>query len=402
MLTVCLLLVAGVSLALTLLSHGVVQWLVTQRFNSRRSSIPVSILKPLKGIDDDLETNLESFCRQTHPQYEIILGAADPSDPALPIARKVARAHPEIPIRVVVGECPTGLNPKVRLLRALLRSARYDAVLISDSNVHVEQHYLSATAAELEDPVVGLVSNPIVGVGDTTLGSALESLQLNTYLLFGLALANFVGRFACVVGKSMLLRRSALRQVGGFGKFADVLAEDYLIGRAIRRSGWRVVTCPSAINTINRTWSMGKLWQRHLRWAQIRKNLGAGGYILELLLLPHVWLLAAALSASVCDTSALKCSGQALVVTCIAAYVAYSLSEIASILRWSGQKPLRVTTVLFVALRQFGQFLVWIIAWTKSDVTWRGNRLRIGKGSKLTVAHRSTRPLPRSLERQVA
>ena len=402
MLTLCLVIVAGIALCLLLLAHGVVGWLSAQKCNDRRCTIPVSVLKPLKGADDDLEANLESFCRQTHGQYEILLGVADASDPALPIARKIANNHPELPIRVIVGECPSGLNPKVRLLRALIRNARHDALLISDSNVQVDEFYLSATASELEDPGVGLVSNPIIGHGDGTLGSALESLQLNSYVIYGLALANFIGKHACVVGKSMLLRRRALAQIGGLAKFADILAEDYLIGRAISRSGWRVVTCPSAIKTINKTWTLSKLWQRHLRWSQIRRNLGTGGYLLELLLLPHVWLLSAAVSAIVNGVPSQLGSSHALLSLCAGAYALACVSEIAAIARWSRQPALNAKLLLFVAVRQFGLLLLWSIAWSKCEVDWRGHKLRIGKGSRLTDPRRAPQQSRPSLARQIA
>ena len=222
--TICLLLVLVTSVTLTLIAHGAVHWLSRQQARPRRGTVPVSVLKPLKGLDDDLEANLESFCRQDHPAYEIVFGAADGNDPALNVARKVARNHPELPIRIAVGEWSTGLNPKVRLLRSLARYARYDTILISDSNVRAPEYYLTATAAELVDPKVGLVSNPIVGTGGATFGSSVENLQLNSYALQGIVLANFVGKYACVIGKSMMLKRRAFAEVGGFEKFADVLA----------------------------------------------------------------------------------------------------------------------------------------------------------------------------------
>lgn len=402
MLTLCLAIIAGVALTLLLLAHGVVRWLSAQRYSHRRSSIPVSVLKPLKGADDDLEANLESFCKQTHRQYEIIFGVADVSDPALPIARKVAKNHPETQIRIVVGQCPSGLNPKVRLLRALIRNARHDALLISDSNVQVDEFYLSATTAELEDPSVGLVSNPIIGHGGGTLGSALESLQLNSYVIYGLALANYVGKHACVVGKSMLLRRRALAQIGGLARFADILAEDYLIGRAISESGWRVVTSPCAIKTINRTWTLQKLWKRHLRWSQIRRNLGVRGYLLELLLLPHLWILSVAVSAAVSGAPNIMGSSQTLLGLSAAAYALACVSEIGAIARWSRQPALSAQLILFVVVRQFGQFLLWLIAWSKSEVEWRGHKLRIGKGSRLTDPRRAPQQSRPSLVRQTA
>lgn len=402
MVTFCLLLVASLSVLLTLLAHGLVHWLAAQQGRHKAGTMPISVLKPLKGVDDELEANLESFCRQTHPQYEIIFGVADKFDPALPIARSVAARHSKPPIRVIVGQCPTGLNPKVRILRALIRNARHDALLISDSNVRVNEHYLATIAAELEDPRVGLVSNPIIGKGDATLGSALESLQLNSYVVQGLALANFVGKHACVVGKSMLLRRSALSQIGGLGKFADVLAEDYLIGREIRRVGYRVVTSPSAIATINRSWTLQKLWHRHLRWSQIRRTLGAPGYCLELLLLPHMWLLATIVSALFVGMPNSKTPPGLIVAACGMAYAVTWLSELIVTLRWSGRGSLKAPLIIHLTLRQLVQLVCWSVAWFKNEVTWRGNHLRIGKGSKLTDPRRTTRQPSPSFARQAA
>ncbi len=387
MFTYCVLLIAGFSLTFALLSHAVVHWLVAQQGRHKAGTMPVTVLKPLKGVDDELEANLESFCRQTHPQYELLLGVADKFDPALPIARRVAARHPEQSIRIVVGQCPTGLNPKVRTLRALLRSARYEALLISDSNIRASEHYLATIAAELEDPQVGLVSNPIIGNGDATVGSALESLQQNSYVIHGLALANFVGKHPCVVGKSMLLRRSALSQIGGLGKFADILAEDYLMGRAISRAGYRVVTSPSAITTINRSWTLGGLWHRHLRWSQIRRTLGTPGYLLELLLLPQIWLSLAAASAAFMNGPNPAVPRAAIITACGMACAITWLSELVATLRWSGQRSLSSLWVVHVILRQPAQLICWFVAWFKSDVTWRGHHLRIGKGSQ---AHRSS------------
>lgn len=402
MVTFCLLLVASLSVLLTLLAHGLVHWLAAQQGRHKAGKIPLSVLKPLKGVDDELEANLESFCRQTHPQYEIIFGIADRLDPALPIARAVAARHSELPIRVVVGQCPTGLNPKVRILRALVRNARHDALLISDSNVRVDEHYLATIAAELDDPRVGLVSNPIIGKGEATFGSALESLQFNSYVIHGLVLANFVGRHPCVVGKSMLLRRSALSQIGGLGKFANVLAEDYLIGREIGRAGYRVVTSPFAITTINKSWTLQKLWQRHLRWSQIRRTLGAPGYFLELLLLPHIWLLATVIGALFVGMSNSEIPPGAMVVACSIAYAVTWLSELTATLRWSRRGLVDAPLMIHLTVHQLAQLTCWFVAWFKNGVTWRGNHLRIGKGSKLIDPRRTKRQPAPSFARQAA
>jgi ceramide glucosyltransferase len=402
LLTICLLLIIGSSITVTLVAHGAIHWLSLQQSRPKRGVVPVSVLRPMKGLDDDLEANLESLCRQDHPQYEILLGAADSADPALVVARKVARNHPELSIRVIAGEWVLGLNPKVRVLRNLIRSARYDAVLISDSNVHAGESYLSATTAELNDPSVGLVSNPIVGVGGTTFGSLVENLLFNTFVLQGVVLANYVGRHACVQGKSMLMRRSALDQAGGLKKFANVLAEDYLIGRAISKAGWRVVTSPIAIQCVCNTRSLSMAWQRHLRWALTRKSLGVMGYVFELILSPNIWLTLAALFA-ICSpfVHAIRCQTSAL-VGCALAYAIVCLSEAISVRRWQSGDTSLLVAILQASWRQHLQMSWWLVAWCTNKVTWRGNKLRLGRGSRLMVPRQPLIPVMQRFFRQAA
>ena len=148
---------------LAFLSHAVTHWLVSQRSKMKVGATPISVLKPMKGADDELEENLESFCNQLHPRYEILLGIADAADPAVEIACRVAARHPDI-VRVFIGEC-SGANPKIRLLKMLEAHAKYEALLISDSNVRANEYYLSTIAGELNDPGVGLVTNAIIGNG---------------------------------------------------------------------------------------------------------------------------------------------------------------------------------------------------------------------------------------------
>lgn len=401
-LTICLLLVAGTSLTLTLMAHSAIHWLSLQKARLARQVAPVSVLRPLRGVDDELLENLESLCCQDHPQYEIILGAADGSDPALQVAREVARRHPELPIRVVVGEWATGLNPKVRVLRSLASYAHYENILISDSNVRVSTQYLSATTAELEDPNVGLVSNPIIGVGSKTFGSWVENLQFNSYVLQGIVLANFIGKHPCVVGKSMLLRCRALKQVGGFEGVADVLAEDYLLGRAVARAGYRVVTSTSPIQSVSNTSSLHAVWQRHLRWAQIRRTLGISGYLLELVLLPNIWLAALAAVSAHSPWARVGNHGLAIVLGCALAYLTVCLSEGLAIRRWSGKRTTVATGVLSAFVRQCLSLSWWVVAWFSNDVVWRGRRLRIGRGSKLQLLPQATDPEAQALYRQVA
>ena len=360
-----LFLICGFSVLLAFLSHAVTHWLVNQRSKMKVGTIPISVLKPMKGADDELEENLESFCNQLHPRYELLLGIADSSDPAVEIAHRVATHHPDI-VRVFIGEC-SGANPKIRLLKMLEANASYEVLLISDSNVRADEYYLSTIAGELNDPSVGLVTNAIIGDGSTTSGSRIENLMFNSYVVFGIGLSNFVAKYPCVIGKSMLLRREVLNKIGGLEAFENVLAEDYLIGHAVDDAGYKVITSTFPITTINKTWTFRNVWSRHLRWAQIRKSLGWKTFLLEPLLLPHLWLAVLAIHLPIIATLS---------------YAVLTISEVVAIARWSCQKP-TFTLLAFVSLRQFLQYALWLTACAKRHVTWRGNRYRLYKGSNL-------------------
>src|SRR5512133_3397827 len=190
---------------------------------------PISILKPLCGVDDDLEANLRSFAELDYPEYEVVLGVASTRDAAWPVARAAARRWPGR-FRAVVQRGEPGLNPKVNQLLTLARAARHDVLVVSDSNVRVEPGYLAEIAALLEDERVGLVTHAIVGVGEARVGSLMDHLHLAGCIAPGVVAAKRLARRDIVVGKSMALRRRDLDRMGGFATVKDVLAEDYVMG----------------------------------------------------------------------------------------------------------------------------------------------------------------------------
>jgi ceramide glucosyltransferase len=191
---------------------------------------PISVLKPLKGLDEGLYENLASIARQDFPGFEISFGVEDPSDPAIHVALQVRRDFPGVPMQIVARAGRGALNPKISNLLNMLDRAQHDCVLISDSNVRVDPSYLRSIATELAQPGVGLVSNVIVGRGELTTSALLENLHLNSFVIAGVCLGDALGH-PIVVGKSMLLRRSQLDALGGLRTMANVMAEDYLLGQ---------------------------------------------------------------------------------------------------------------------------------------------------------------------------
>lgn len=335
---------------------------------------PVTILKPLKGVDCELEENLESFFALDYPQFEIILGAASGEDPALDVARRVAAAHPQIPSRVVVGERLVGYNPKVNNLSNLDKFARYDVILISDSNVRVPPAYLRELAVLLSQPGVGLVSSPVAAPEGRSLGARLEGLQLNTYVIGGVAAMHAIGG-VCVMGKSMLLRRATLEEIGGFRFLSRFLAEDQVCGQEVARRGWGVALARRPIVNVTGPVTVRQFLARHLRWATIRRRLTPLGYLGELALNP-VFLAAAGV--------ALRPSAVALGVL-IATVAVKSVLDLLSE-RVAGVKRHWAAYPMLVAGKDILLGFAWLVPWFSLHVAWRGNRLQIGNRTRLVPA----------------
>jgi len=244
---------------------------------------PVSVLKPLKGLDDNLFDNLESICLQDYPEYEVIFSLQDHNDPAYKVARKIKDKYPVRDINIVVERCNAGLNPKVNNLIPAYRVAKFGHVLVSDSNVMVNNNYLREIIKHMENPRVGLVSNMIKGTGGRTFGSIFENLHLNSFVMGSICFLDKFLKMPCVVGKSMLMKKQDLEAIGGFKAVKDVLAEDYLIGKKLHGIGKHVVLSNHMIKNVNEYWGVRKFINRHTRCGKLRWKIGGVRYFSELL-----------------------------------------------------------------------------------------------------------------------
>ena len=345
---------------------------------------PITILKPLKGLDEGLYENLASIARQDYPALEIIFGADDAADPALAVARQVRRDFPRVPIRIVARRGSGALNPKIASLLNMIEHARHDCILISDSNVWVDSGYLSAIAAELEQPGVGLVSNVIVGRGEASFGALLENLQLNSFVIAGVCFGDALGH-PIVVGKSMLLRRSELERLGGLHTMADVMAEDYVLGRRYDAAGLRVVLSAYPVYTHNRAWDVSRFVARHVRWAQLRRWGGLSTFVAELLMYPVPWLLIAlalTLSSLSHADQALARDAHATALLAVSGVALKSLLDFVLVWHVRQQRPASLA-LLAAPLRECTLAALWCVALVRRTIVWRGNRRRIGPGTCL-------------------
>jgi ceramide glucosyltransferase len=335
-------------------------------------SPPISILKPLKGLDDDLADNLATFCNQTYVDYEVIFALEEKNDPAIKLAREIKNRYPHTKISIVVKQRDYALNPKVDNLITAYEASQFPYFLISDSDVRVAPDYLAEIIKPMEDQNVGLVSNLIRGIGSRTFGSLLENLHINSFVIGHVALLNGFFKMPTVVGKSMLMRKKAFEEIGGFGAVRNVLAEDYVIGALMHKRGMGVVTSGHVVNAVNHYRTFKQFIKRHVRWGKLRCRLAGVRYISELV-------------------------SNAVFLSCVALVVVgpsfHTLSLAAGVLAvkvlgdWMLGKRLRSAHhfyhYLLSPIKDIIIGFLWFIPLFSRTVMWRRHKYKISKGTLL-------------------
>ncbi len=377
-------LVAFVAVVTTLFSTGCLFWMTRSGRRVQDFTPPVTVLKPLKGLDEELEENLRSFFRLDYPVFQLLFCVADTDDPAITVVRKLCAEFPHQDAELVIG-CPAfGLNPKVESLAAMDRRRKYDIILISDSNVRVRPAYLRETACYLADPGVGLVSNLFVGVGECHRGAIMENLQLNGYIAAGVALAAFC-RVTCVVGKSMLMPVRALEAIGGFAAVRNVLAEDQVIGLRVRKAGFSIRLSHHVIDNVNRRRDFKWFLNRHSRWYKIRRRLAFPAFVVE----PAANLATVGLLWAFSGDSGIAWGGLLFLV-------GLGIARDAVQTRWLRGSFPKLRHLLFSPAKDILLLPLWFDAFVNRRVQWRGHRFLIGRMTRLRLAR-----VPRQVRRRV-
>ena len=291
--------------------------------------------------------------------------------------QRLRRKFPNVPARLVVDERRTGLNPKVNNLINMYPYARYDHLIISDSNVRVAHDYLDRMISQMQSESVGLVTSMIRGVGTGTIGAALENIHLNTLVAGSVATVNRLTNVPITIGKSMLLRRDILEKLGGFDAFKMFLLEDGLLGQAIRDLGFQLRISIQPVENVNNSWSLSRFFNRHHRWGMMRRYLNLPNYLTEIFSYP----IALAVLLTLLHPTNLAFAGL-LGVTLLK----ISLDMMAGYLMDS---PIRWHHYLMVPVKDIALAILWPIPFVSRTVAWRGNRLRIGRKTRLSPAGES-------------
>jgi ceramide glucosyltransferase len=340
-----------------------------------RNTPRVSILKPLAGIDDELDENLSSFATLDYPDYEILLGVASVDDGAYPAARKFVESVGHERARLIITDPDAATNPKVAQLLALERAASGEVIVVSDSNVRVTRRYLDPLLAELSAPGVGTVSNVVAGTGERTLGAAMENLQFGAVIAPGIVASAFVLGTTITLGKSMAMWRKPLEEIGGFARVAHLLSDDHMLGKAFARAGYQVRLSLWPVENRNVDCTLERTIARHTRWAQTRRALSPVAFAIEPALSPVVITTLACL-VSPTRLFCLALMSAAVVQMVCAVVTTRTLRGFA--LRWYWA-PLEIA-------RSYLLFFCWLRACSTRRVTWRGHRVELVRDSAIVPA----------------
>ena len=331
---------------------------------------PITILKPLCGMDPHAYESLRSHCLQDYPVFEIIFGVADPDDEIIPAAKQLIAEFPAVPIRIV--HCPQrlGSNLKVSNLIQMLPSARHEYLLINDSDIKVPADYLRRVTAPMESSSVGLVTCLYRGVAGRSVGSKLESLGITSDFIPGVLCAKRLdGGIRFGLGSTLAFSRRSLDRIGGLPPLADFLADDYQLGHRMAEAGLRVELADCVVDHYLPEYSFSTFLQHQLRWARTIRTSRPGGYAGMVFTFVIPWSLLAVLVMPAATWAWLLFASAVLV------RYAVSFAAEAGVLRGRGFEDFWL-----LPLRDAIAAGIWIMSYMGRQVIWRGKRFDLING----------------------
>jgi ceramide glucosyltransferase len=342
---------------------------------------PVSILKPLKGVDPEIWESFCSHAGQQYPEFEIIFGVSDATDPACEIVRKLKTTYPACPIKLVVCDRILGTNVKVSTLAQMVPEARHDVLLVNDSDIRVQPDYLRQVAAPLNDPEIGLVTCLYRGMAAKTLGSRLEALGISADFVPGVLSARLLENgLHFGLGSTLVFRRQDLASVGGFESILDYLADDYELGRRIAALGKRVELSGTTVVTFLPPYSLREFWQHQLRWSRTIRDARRWGYFGLLLTFGFAWALAMLI------VSAGTAWAWALFALTVAARLLVGLGT--SLAALKDRSALR--NIFLLPLRDLVAPIVWTAGLVGNRIRWRGDDFFLTEGRLSRIAKKTS------------
>jgi ceramide glucosyltransferase len=337
---------------------------------------PISILKPLKGVDPEIWESFCSHCEQDYPEFELIFGVSDPGDPAIEVVRRLQARYPKLRIELIVCDRVLGTNIKVSNLAQMLPAARHEMLLVNDSDIRVPTDYLRKVITPLADDSVGLVTCLYRAVASSTLGSRLEALGISTDFVPGVLSARFLeGGLHFGLGSTLAFRRRDLTAIGGFEVLLDYLADDYELGRRISANGKRVELSAATVATFLPAYTLRQFSSHQLRWSRTIRDARRWGYAGLLFTFGLPWALLTLLTAHGAAWAWI------LLGLTFAMRLAVGLVSGVAVLNDSRM----LGSIFLLPLRDLIAPFVWVASFMGNRIHWRGDAFDL-KDGRLTIA----------------
>jgi ceramide glucosyltransferase len=303
----------------------------------------ISVVKPLHGLDEGLEDNLRSFYAQQYSGFEVLLAVESEDDAAVPVARRLIAEYSAIPSRLLIAGASPHPNAKVHSLRAMLREARHELIVMADSDVRVAPDFLTQVAAEMSETNVALVTCPYRAVPGRSFWSRLEALGLNTEFIAGVLVARMLGGMDFALGPVVVTRKAHLEEIGGLAELQGYLAEDFVMGQRLAQLGRKVVLSSFVIEHRIGSQALGSNLAHRLRWSRSTRRsrpLGYAGqvftYALPLAVLLSLWSLKWwPLAAGVIALRYLAAWRTSSAIQASISYIELPVQDLASMMVWA-------------------------------------------------------------------
>lgn len=342
---------------------------------------PVSVLKPVHGLEARLKENIESFFRQDYPEYEILFAADEADDAALDVVREVCARYPQIRTRILV----TGAlwpNPVVYAFHSMAEVAAHDILVTTDSDVEVDPGYLREIVPPLLDPHVGMLTCLYRGKNVAGFFSGLTAIGMSVEMTAGVLVANLLEGMKFGLGPTTVVRKDSLASIGGYAALKDYIAYDFAIGNLIEKNGYRVVLSSHVINHVVNQKSFRHMWQNQLRWAQTTRYSRPKGHFGSGLIFAMPYGLLGLLAAGLLGHWRM---GAAL----LAVAILNRLIE-AWLVGWTVVRDSQVRHAPWLyPLRDLLGFAVWLASYLNLRYVWRDSRFEL-KGTRIALRQTSS------------
>ena len=344
---------------------------------------PVTVLKPVHGLEPRLAENLASFFEQDYPDFEVVVGARDESNAALKVAREVCAKYPHVRSRIVLSGPPAFPNAKVFSLAKMIQGSSNPVFVISDSDVLVSPNCLRDIVWPLLEKDTGLVTCIYRGIPAGDLASLLEALGMSVELPSGVLVADMMEGMRFALGAVMAVKRDALDAIGGIQATADYYSDDFVLGNRVWAAGYKVALShykPGHV-LMPRTWSQSLgdqlRWMKSTRFSRPAGHIGSGlTYAVPFGLLGLISGMAAGYPTLGWALLALSCANRVLQSLIVGWGVIHD--------------PRALKFCWLYPLRDLLGFFTWLGSFTGRGFQWRGETYLFGEEGRITPKLRPT------------